>query len=291
MVLWVASLQPVVVGAVLIWAAVGKLFSRYAATAARRSALTNLLGEERALPAYRLVGVAELAIGAALVLPPALPAEALVAAGLHIGFLGYLGYAKVAAPESSCGCLSAQRAPVGWRGIARAGALLIAALAAATTTTAWHETLLAQPFAAITVLVAEAVVVIGLSAELDAYWLLPLRRLRVRLTHPLPTGSFDVPLASTVEQLQRSGVYRRVAPTISSDVLDHWDEGDWRIVSYAARYDGRLASAVFAVPRLRYEPGAVRVAIVDEETHATLLSLDSVPDPIAEAGWPVPAAV
>ena len=90
--------------------------------------------------------------------------------------------------------------------------------------------------------------------------------------------------------MQRSGVHRRVAAIISSDVLDHWDEGDWRIVTYAARYDDRPASAVFAVPRLRYEPGAVRVAIVDEETNATLLSLESESDPIAEAGWPVPDA-
>ncbi|MBB5868145.1 hypothetical protein F4553_001524 [Allocatelliglobosispora scoriae] len=287
--LWVASVQPLLIAAVLLWAGVGKLAGRQSADAARRSALAQLLGPERAVPAYTLVGFVEVALGAALALPPAPRAEAAVAAALHVGFLAYLGYAKVAAPESSCGCLSAQRAPVRWRGFARAGLLLLAALAALTTTEFWLAAATEHPLAATVLLLAEAAAVVALSAELDGYWLVPLRRLKVRLTHPLPTGSFEVPIASTVEQLHRSGVYRRIADLIESDVREHWDEGEWRIVCFTARYQGRVGSAVFAVPRLSYQPGAVRVAIVDEETREVLLSLNPIPDPVAEAGWPVPA--
>lgn len=86
-------------------------------------------------------------------------------------------------------------------------------------------------------------------------------------------GSFDVPLASTIQQLLRSPAYRSVGELLRSDVLDHWDEGEWRLLIYTAVYDGRQATAVFAVPLLRYEPDAVKVAGVDEEQGETLLTL------------------
>jgi hypothetical protein len=80
-------------------------------------------------------------------------------------------------------------------------------------------------------------------------------------------------------------VYRRVAPLLSSDVREHWDDEDWRMVCHSARYQGRGATAVFAVPRLRYEPDAVRVAIVDDLTGVTLLNLEGAPtDSPAVAG-------
>jgi hypothetical protein len=129
------------------------------------------------------------------------------------------------------------------------------------------------------VLVAEALVCVALSGELDRYWLRPLRRLKVRLTHPLgaTAGSFEVPLASTVQQLLRSPAYRSVGELLRSDVLDHWDEGEWRFLSYTAAYAGRPATAVFAVPLPRYEPDAVNVAVVDEEKGETLYKPDLLP--------------
>jgi hypothetical protein len=110
----------------------------------------------------------------------------------------------------------------------------------------------------------EVLVVLGLSPELDRRWLLPLRRLYYRLRpNPLAGAAHDLPLESTVTQLRNSDAYRRVAAALRSDVLDSWDEGDWRLVSYAARTgSGAGGTAVFAVPRLRYAPDAVRVAVV-----------------------------
>jgi hypothetical protein len=123
----------------------------------------------------------------------------------------------------------------------------------------------------VAVVLVEAMVFVALSAELDRYWLMPLRRLKVRLTHPLAgTASFEVPLAATQQQLLRSTAYQQVNPYLRSDIRDHWDEGDWRFVSYTASYDERPATAVFAVPRLRYEPDEVRVALVDDDSGETL---------------------
>lgn len=271
----IAALQPLLVGAVLIWAASLKLFSRQAATAAARSALSRLVGEQRALPAYRLVGGLELAVAALLVLPPAWWPEALAATALSIGFVGYLWYARRTAPTSSCGCLSAKRTPVSWRSFARSGLLVAASALAVPATTGWLDVVRARPYLAGAVLLAEAVAVVVLSPELDWAWLVPLRQIRMRLTHPL-TGGYGVPLLASVQQLQLSSAYRRVASLLRSDVREHWEQDEWRMVTYAAQYQGRAAVAVFAVPRLRHDPAAVQLALVDEATDAVLLHLDSL---------------
>jgi hypothetical protein len=49
---------------------------------------------------------------------------------------------------------------------------------------------------------------------------------------------------------------------LRSDVLESWDEGEWRILTYSASGESGPATAVFAVPRLRYEPDVVKVALV-----------------------------
>jgi hypothetical protein len=193
--------------------------------------------------------------------------EAVAAVALAAGFVGYLVYARLVVPESSCGCMGSAATPVRWRSLARGGLLLAASIGALMADDGWWSV---QPWLVAVVLV-EAMVFVALSAELDRYWLMPLRRLKVRLTHPLAgTASFEVPLAATQQQLLRSTAYQQVNPYLRSDIRDHWDEGDWRFVSYTASYDERPATAVFAVPRLRYEPDEVRVALVDDDSGETL---------------------
>ncbi|GAA1417700.1 hypothetical protein GCM10009662_70010 [Catellatospora coxensis] len=274
----------------LLWSARLKLLSPLAAAAAGRSALARLVGDTRALPAYRLVGAVEAALALVLLAPPALPAEALAAAALSLGFTGYLAYARIAAPESSCGCLSATRTPIRGRAFARTAALLAASLLALPATAGWAEALSARPLPAVALLLAEALLLVALSPELDRHWLDPLRQLKVRLTRPLPAGGFDVPLASTVEQLHRSPVWRETATLLTSDLREHWDDDDWRILVFTARHAGQEASAVYAVPRLRFQPAAVRVVLVDEPTGQILLSLQSPPDtPTPDWTRPTPA--
>ncbi|MEV0457121.1 MauE/DoxX family redox-associated membrane protein [Catellatospora methionotrophica] len=290
---WIAPLQPLLLGLVLLWSARLKLLSRDAAAAAGRSALARLVGDTRALPAFRLVGAVEAALGLLLLAPPALPAEALAAAALSVGFAGYLTYARIAAPDSSCGCLSATRTPVRWRSFARTGGLLATSLLALPATVGWTDVLAIRPLSAVALLLGEAAVLVALSPELDRHWLEPLRQLKVRVTRPLAGGGFAVPLDSTVEQLHRSPVWRQTAALLTSDLREHWDDGEWRILVFTARHRGDEVSAVYAVPRLRYQPAAVRMVLLDEPTGQVVLTLHSPPDS-PDPDWlhpsPAPAA-
>jgi hypothetical protein len=245
-----AGVQSVLLAGVLLWAAVLKLRGG----AASRSALSRLVGKDRVVSAFRLIGIVELALVVGLLLPN--PVTPWASFAWCLGMLGYLTWARRTAPDASCGCLSEKHAPIGARGLARAGLLAVAALFAGP----WPS-ILDSPVASAGLLVLETGVVVALSAELDDYWLLPLRRWRVRIRHPLANSQFEVPVASTVQQLQKSQAYQSVYPLLRSDLLDTWDEGEWRILTYSAVRDGDRATAVFAVPRLRYEPNDVRVAL------------------------------
>jgi hypothetical protein len=114
--------------------------------------------------------------------------------------------------------------------------------------------------------------VVLLSPELGWGRLVSLRHLRARLPRPLLSGS-GLALHSSVQQLHQSPAYQRVAGLLHSDIVDSWDDKDWRILCYDARYQGRPATATFAVPRRRHDPGAVRVALVDEFAGVTLLTV------------------
>jgi hypothetical protein len=276
---WIGSVQPLLLGAVLLWSARFKIFSRYATSHARRTALAPMLGEERAVLAYRTLAGVEAVLGAALVIPGLVRLEAVAAAALSTGFLGYLAYAKIKDPKASCGCLSAQPIPINGRSFGRAGLMLIGSLLAVMSPVSWPSALKQHPAAGVALLLAEAATIVVFSPEFDRYWLLPLRRLRARLSHPLATPkAFDVPLESTVDQLHNSSAWRDLARSVTSDVREHWDEADWRVLVYSARYAGQAASVVFAVPRLRYNPESVRAAIVDSEG-STLATIESHPQP------------
>ncbi|MFC4589580.1 MauE/DoxX family redox-associated membrane protein [Sphaerisporangium corydalis] len=255
----IAALQAYVIGPLLLWAAMAKLLGRRARASAEQSALARLAGPGRAVHAYRLTGVLELAVAAALLAPPALPVDGLAAAALSAGFLAYLTYARVAAPASSCGCLGGHARPADPRAFARAGLLFVMSLAVIGA----GPLTVTPPLAALGL--AEAAVLVGLSAELDRYWLTPLRRLVVRLRGPLaapPPG--EVPLEVTLRLLYLSPAYCSASARLSSDVQDTWDEDGLRFVVYAAQ--GRIA--VFAVPLAGGDPSAVRVALIDEPVPA-----------------------
>lgn len=244
----IAALQPYVIAVFLVWAALMKLLGRQLRTQAGRSALARLVGPARAIPAFRLVAVAELATACWLLAAPGPSGVAAVA--LSLGFLGYLTYAALAAPTSSCGCLGTHARPVEWRSFCRAGLLLAMSVAAC-----W-----AGPFAGWAWLgLVEAVVLVGLSPELDHRWLFPLRRLIVRLRPPLTAPpALDVPLEVSLRTLYRSPAYCSASALLTSDLQDAWDEDGLRFASYAAA--GR--TAVFAIPLTDDNPAAVRVALV-----------------------------
>ncbi|GAA3556276.1 hypothetical protein GCM10022419_040860 [Nonomuraea rosea] len=252
----IAASQPYVIALFLAWAGLLKLFSRRMRAQAGQTALARLTGPARAVPALRLAGVVELAVAAALLIPPVSPLDGVAAALVSAGFLAYLAYSAVAAPAASCGCLGAHSRPVNVRAFARAGLLLAASVLA----------IGAQPFPPVAALaLAEAVILLALSAELDRHWLVPLRRLLVRLRSPLavPAGR-DVPLGASLHLLYRSPAYCSASAQLTSDVQDTWDEDDLRFVVFGARE----RTAVFAIPLHGHDPSAVRVALVAEPAPA-----------------------
>jgi methylamine utilization protein MauE len=281
------GLVPLVVAALLGWTGSFKLLGRRTARVAAGSALARLLpGPRTATVAMRLLGACELAVAAALVLGPRSPATAVATLALGAGFTAYLCYITLAAPQSSCGCASSRPTPVTWRSYARAG--LVAAAGACCLVAGrpwWADTYRRPALSALTVL-AVAAVTIGVSSELDRVWLLPLRRARVRLLgHPLARTAGPVPVAATVELLERSLAWQAMVPVVRSALADHWDSDGWRILRYSGVHDGgggpRPVCVLFAIDasatlETAAEP-AVRVSVVDDESE------ELIPTPSLEA--------
>jgi hypothetical protein len=259
---WLVAAQAPFLAAVLVWAGALKLTTR----SAPRSALRRLVGEGRVVPALRVVGCLEICIAAALFTH----LGAAVAAAWCVALAGYLLYSRIAAPQSSCGCLGKGAAPVGARNFGRTGLMTLAAAV----NLAFPRHLTGGGWVAVTVL--EVALIVLLSPELDVHWLLPLRRRRTVHHHPLSNDSDSrhVPIEASVRLLIHSDAYRPVGGLLRSDLLDTWDEGEWRLMTYAMATDAGHATAVFAVPLTGHHPDDVRVAIVEDAER--LLDVPSV---------------
>ncbi|MFD0632748.1 MauE/DoxX family redox-associated membrane protein [Catenulispora yoronensis] len=122
---WTAQAQPLFLAGVLGWSGTAKTVTGDARGRVAGTALHRLLGARVAPAAYVTLGAAELLLALALLVAPGRP-TALAAAALSCGFLAYLGYAAVATPKASCGCLGKKKVRLSWRTFARAGLLLAA---------------------------------------------------------------------------------------------------------------------------------------------------------------------
>ncbi|SCK11606.1 hypothetical protein H181DRAFT_00647 [Streptomyces sp. WMMB 714] len=275
-----SSLAPVALAVLLGWTGALKLFGSGAARQAPKTALARMLSSsERAVLVLRTTGLVELLLAAGLLGAPRSPLPGVATALLGACFLGYLGRARVIAPESSCGCTANDSAPVTWRAFARAGLVLAGGAAAATAPAAWWTTAGERPAASAAVLAAGGLLLTALSADLERWWLLPLRRTRMRLFgHPLAGGTAggkQVPVAATVQLLENSLAWQAASPVVRSGLLDHWDEAGWRFLLYSGLYvdedgEARPVSVVFALDATasRDTAGApaARVSVVDADT-------------------------
>lgn len=272
------SLAPLVLGVLLGWTGAVKLVSRATVRQAPKTALARMLrSSERAGLVLRAVGGAELLLAACLLAVPGHPVPGIATGLLGVAFLGYLAYGRAIAPESSCGCSANESTPITWRAFARAGLVAAGGAAATTVTGTWWAALTDRPGVSLGLLAVAAAVLGGLSADLDRWWLLPVRRARLRLFgHPLTgtSGGERVPVAATVELLEHSLAWQAASPVVRSGLLDHWEEDDWRILLYSGLHadaEGvRPVSVVFALDATASrdttgEP-AVRVSIVDADT-------------------------
>ncbi|MFJ6569280.1 MauE/DoxX family redox-associated membrane protein [Streptomyces sp. NPDC091292] len=272
------GLAPLVLAALLGWTGAVKLLSRGTVLQAPKTALARMLSSsERAVLVLRGVGAGELLVAAGLVAVPASPLPGAAAAVLGAGFLGYLGYGRALAPESSCGCSANEDTPITWRAFARAGVVPVGGVTAAVAHTGWWPVVSDRPAGSLGFLAAAAVVLIALSADLDRWWLLPLRRARLRVFgHPLfGTGSGErVSVAASVELLENSLAWQAASPVVRSALLDHWEQDGWRILLFSGVYgteaSARPVSVVFALDATssRDTPGdpAVRVSFLDADS-------------------------
>ncbi|PZG97493.1 hypothetical protein C1I97_25365 [Streptomyces sp. NTH33] len=272
------GLVPLVLAGLLGWTGSVKLFSRDTARQAPRTALARMLrSSERAALVLRGVGAVELLLAAGLLAVPAHPVPGAATAVLGAGFLGYLGYGRALAPQSSCGCSANEDTPITWRAFTRAAVVLAGGATAAVAHGAWWSTFTARPGGSLVFLAVAAAVLVALSVDLDRWWLLPLRRLRLRVFgHPLLGGGAGdrVPVAASVELLERSLAWQTASPVVRSGLLDHWEEGGWRILLYSGVYgtgeSARPVSVVFALDATaaRDTPGdpVIRVGLVDADS-------------------------
>ena len=274
-----SSLAPVLLAALLGWTGVVKLFGARTAQQAPKTALARMMrSSERATTVLRATGAAELAVTVGLLALPGSAVPGAAAAVLGAGFVGYLAYGRRIAPEAGCGCSANESAPITWRAFVRAGSVVAGGVAAASADTAWWAAPAERPVASAAVLVVGAVLLTLLSVDLDRWWLLPLRRARLRLLgHPLTgtvPGTARVPVAASVELLENSLAWQAASPVVRSGLLDHWEEAGWRVLLYSGLYDGgsgfRPVSVVFALDATASLDGsgepAVRVSVVDADT-------------------------
>lgn len=271
----ITQMLPLIAGGLVGWTGGTKLLPRRAERQAKGSVLAHILPNPRAATlGMRVVGAVELVLAAALLTRPMSSVAVFGMAALGVGFVCVLWYARVTAPESSCGCTSTRHTPITWRSFARAGLVAGGGAASAAAPAPWWSAAAHRPVAAIAVTAGMVAVFCIMSGELDHLWLLPLRRARVRLFgHPLAGTAGQVPLAATEELLQRSLAWQSAAPVIRSALVDHWDSGGWRLLRYSGIHQGpagpQPVSVVFALDANAstetVSQPVVRVSVVDEE--------------------------
>lgn len=160
------DLAPVLLGALLAWTGFSKL------TSAPHGAPVRLFGRH-ARPVLVAVGVAELAVATLLLVRPLATVAGAAAIVLGAGFLGFLNWARSAAPGSGCGCTARSRAPVGPRAFARAWLVVGGGIGTLRADRPWWTAMVDSPGATVAVVAAGLAVVAVLFTERT--WLPPVR--------------------------------------------------------------------------------------------------------------------
>ncbi len=270
----VTNLLPLALGILLAATGASKAFGRRVARQAAGTALVRILGDgRRATQALRATGGVELLVAAGLVAAPVAVVPAAAAIGLGVCFLGYLAYARITAPRSSCGCTARDNGPISWRSFVRAGLVVAGGALALAARAAWWTQAARQPAASAAALAVILLVPAVVSGDLDHLWLVPLRRARIRVFgHPLAAGPAEVPVAASVQLLERSLAWTAASPVVRSGLVDHWDADGWRFLQFAGVHDTargpRPVTVLFSLdPRHTVDSApapAVRVALIDD---------------------------
>lgn len=272
----VAGVQPLLVGAILLWAGMPKLLSSGVAETVGSSALTLLLnGEKRAVVTYRVTGIMEIGVAALLLLPPFWKWEMGLAVALAGAFVAYLLYSHKVAPERPCGCLGGfgSEVAISWRGLTRAGLLVLFGVLGLMAQSFWFAALAFGAPWSFGIIVLEMALLLILSPELDKVWTRYTRRALWRLrARRIDYASAEAPFEKTLRRLKGSEPFGTLSGILRSGPRDWWREGAWSFLSFDAEYEGSIATAVFAVP-VREDPDWIRAAVVNEADGTILFSV------------------
>ena len=222
----------------------------------------------------------EMALGASLLLTAGSPGAGmpalLVRAATVVLFctaVGALHELRGRRPDAGCGCFGElSHTPVGWRALARAALLCVAALATLRAAPLRMPDSATQAWLTLAVAAAELAVLAALSPEVG--------QLMIRLSHAEPCELREVPVDRTLSALRASapwrGYRRFLVPGGPADV---WREGCWRFVVYPGVLAGRRVEVVFAV-HLSGRHGPVRVGVLDTGADLDDPRAELVEDPL-----------
>jgi len=182
---WLSEIQPLVLGCILVWAGAWKFGATSASQAALKSALANIASPRIAQLSHRCLGVMEFAIGWALLLPPNCESEKFGVLALGLGFLLYLGLAKLLAPTRPCACMGGKEVPISWRSFGRAGLFFIMAALSGKAETFWLQTLRRQPLLVVLAF-AEFLLFLAFSPDIEWKWKKPFIRVEDYAFAPEP---------------------------------------------------------------------------------------------------------
>jgi hypothetical protein len=217
-------------------------------------------------PAAYVLCVVEFVLGAGLLVSagsagaglPALTIRLAVAL-LFATAAGALYVLRARRPDAGCGCFGdLSRTPVGWRVIARAVLLCLAALSVVRAPPLRMPTSAGQAWLILAVTAASLALIGALSPEIGV--------VMRRLSHAEPCEVRAVPVARTLAALHATPVWRRYQRFIVAEApTDVWREGCWRFIVYPAVLASRRMEVVFAV-HLAGRGVPVRIGMLDTGT-------------------------
>lgn len=286
-----ASLQAVVVGALLLWAGGWKAATPRAGEIAARSALGVMFPHARTVRvAHRAIGILEVALGTLLLVAPS-PGGMRMATGVACAFVAYLLVARQIAPDRPCACFGKRATAVSPQAIVRAAMIVALTVVGWGAEQSWTITLGLHPWS-LSIVGLEALAFLAVSPEITWTWL---------TSHLSGTGdardgavprcaTAPVPLSDTLHQLQESRPFHTLSRFVRSDVVEHWREGCWRFVCFDAEYGGQAATAIFAVALLS-QPHLVRAAVVADSDGTVLVRVEPSGNVSREGASAIVAAV
>ncbi|RAY14568.1 hypothetical protein DPM19_12395 [Actinomadura craniellae] len=258
----VSGAQVLFLTAVLLTACAAKLVVREEPAPAGDEWLLKLRRNRRLAVA---VALAEGGLGLAL-LVSAHPAVRIAVAAWFAAATWVVGELLNRRPDAGCGCFGGlSTARVGRRGLLRAAGCTVAAIASLHASGDGLAIAAGAPAMTGLLVATELALLVMLSPELGA--------LLDRYRAIVPCEARPSPLAETYQTLHASSDWREHRSALrSTEPVDVWREGCWRLLAYPARIGDEELEIVFAVST-EQRHRAVRVALVESETE------DSGPTP------------